>query len=104
MQIGSGETAFHAFLPHPLPPSLSIEMKVLQELSKADRALGELAGLGRTMLNPNLLIRPFMSREAVLSSRIEGTQADVMDLFAYTAESPHKAGTAKYSDVREVYN
>lgn len=42
-------------------------------LSEADRALGELAGLGRTIPNPHLLISPFMRREAVLSSRIEGT-------------------------------
>ncbi len=36
-----------------------------------------------------------MSREAVLSSRIEGTQGDFMDLFAYTAESPHKTSASK---------
>ena len=39
-------------------------------LSEADRALGELAGLGRSLLNPHLLIAPFVRREAVLSSRI----------------------------------
>ncbi|MEH2453607.1 Fic/DOC family N-terminal domain-containing protein [Nostoc sp.] len=32
------------------------------------------------MPNPNLLIRPFIRREAVLSSRIEGTQADITNL------------------------
>jgi Fic family protein len=47
--------------------------------------LGELAGLGRTMPNPHLLIAPFIRREAVLSSRIEGTQTDLSDLYAYEA-------------------
>ena len=39
----------------------------------------------RTLPNPHLLIRPFMSREAVLSSRIEGTQASLSDLFYFEA-------------------
>jgi Fic family protein len=103
-QIGSGEAAYSAFVPHPLPPDLPIDLKLLQRLSDADRALGELAGLGRTMANPNLLIRPFIGREAVLSSRIEGTQADLLDLFTYTAERPPKTEGARHADVREVYN
>ena len=48
---------------------------------KRNRHLGELAGLTRTLPNPHLLIRPFVRREAVLSSRIEGTQASLSDLF-----------------------
>ena len=67
-------------------------------LSDADRALGELAGLGRSLLNPHLLIAPFVRREAVLSSRIEGTQASLSDLYAY--EAVRKAAP----DVREVHN
>jgi Fic family protein len=56
--------------------------------------------VGRTMPNPHLLIGPFMRREAVLSSRIEGTQADIADLYAYEAgqQAPPE------SDVREVHN
>jgi Fic family protein len=54
-------------------------------LSDADRALGELSGLGRSVPNPHLLIIPFVRREAVLSSRIEGTQASLSDLYAYEA-------------------
>lgn len=104
VQIGSGQTAYYAFIPNQLPPELEVNARLLRELSDADRALGELAGLGRTMANPNPLIRPFMSREAVLSSKIEGTQADFMDLFAYTAETPHSTSASKYADVREVYN
>jgi Fic family protein len=91
-----------AFVPHSLPPTLTWTSDLISDLSKADRALGELAGLGRTLVNPNLLIRPFMRREAVLSSRIEGTQATLEDLYAYEGEQlplfepPH--------DVEEVHN
>jgi Fic family protein len=85
LQVGRGETAYWAFCPNPLPPNLPLDKGLVRTLSDADRALGELAGLGRTMPNPHLLIAPFIRREAVLSSRIEGTQADLTDLYAYEA-------------------
>ena len=75
LKIGAGEAAYWTFIPNPLPPDLPFDAELVRTLSEADRALGELAGLGRTMPNPQLVIRPFMRREAVLSSRIEGTQA-----------------------------
>ncbi|HCA78756.1 MAG TPA: cell filamentation protein Fic [Bacteroidetes bacterium] len=103
-RVGSGDSGYWAFIPHPLPPELKIDFKFMQQLSEADRALGELAGIGRAMANPRLFVRPFISREAVLSSRIEGTQADLHDLFAYTAEGRPKADGAKHADVLEVYN
>jgi Fic family protein len=93
---------YWAYVPNPLPTKLQWTPELVADLSRADRALGELAGLGRSLLNPHLLIVPFLRREAVLSSRIEGTQASLSDLYGYEAvqlsmfESP--------PDVREVYN
>jgi Fic family protein len=92
----------NAFVPDDLPPSVSWTPELLLTLSDADRALGELAGLGRNLPNPRLLIRPFMNREAVLSSRIEGTQANVTDLYAF--EAGHQITTHTYADVQEVSN
>jgi Fic family protein len=77
VRIGLGSIAYEAFVPNPLPPDFAFNARVANALSEADRALGELAGLGRTMPNPDLLINPFMNKEAVLSSRIEGTQATI---------------------------
>jgi len=91
---------YSAFAPHPLPPKLDWAPSIVSRLSRADRALGELSGIGRALPNPHLLILPFARREAVLSSRIEGTQASLSDLFAF--EASHRAEAA--SDVREVYN
>ena len=91
-------SGYWAFVPHPLPPELTWTPTMVAALSDADRALGELAGLGRSLLNPHLLIAPFVRREAVLSSRIEGTQASLSDLYAY--EAVRKAAP----DVREVHN
>ena len=43
-------------------------------LANASTLIGKLAGEGRRLPNPHVLIRPFVRREAVFSSRIEGTQ------------------------------
>ena len=65
VQAGSIDERYWAFIPDPLPPVFNWTDKLIRELSKADRALGELAGLGRTLPNPNLLVQPFIRREAV---------------------------------------
>ena len=99
MRIPQG---YWAFLPAAIPPKLDFSPALVSTLSTADRALGELKGLGGTLLNPNLLIRPLTHREAVLSSRIEGTRASLDDLFAY--EASQLSFLEPGSDVREVHN
>jgi len=94
---------FWAYVPDPLPPKFSWSPQLVAALSDADRALGELAGLGRTIPNPHLMIKPLMRKEAVLSSRIEGTQASLSDLFTYEAGEP-TLSRASSDDVREVHN
>jgi Fic family protein len=74
------------FIPNPLPPKLTFDLELVQAFSKAERALGELAGVGRMLPNPTLLIRPFISREAVLSSQIEGTVTRLGQLLLFEAE------------------
>lgn len=91
---------YHAFVPNPLPPKVAWTPALVSLLSRADRALGELAGIGRALPNPHLLILPFARREAVLSSRIEGTQASLSDLYVYEA-APKRDESG---DVREVSN
>jgi Fic family protein len=100
-QVLKHERGYWAFVPNPLPPPLELTWELAGEISAADRALSELAGVTRTLPNPRLLIRPFMSREAVLSSRIEGTEASLSDLFYL--EAANKPPTPD-SDVREVRN
>src|SRR5436189_4360800 len=95
------QRGYWAFVPNPLPPEIELSWELASEISAADRGLSELAGIARTLPNPHLLIRPFMSREAVLSSRIEGTQASLSDLFYFEAAS---APPPADSDVREVQN
>jgi len=91
-----------AFVPNPLPPEIPWTVDLVALLSDADLALGELAGLGRLLSNPNLLIHPFVRREAVLSSRIEGTQASLSELYIY--EAGQIALFEETADVHEVFN
>lgn len=88
-------------MPAPLPPRIEYSPDLVAKLSEADHALGELAGVGRNLPNPHLLIGPFKRREAVLSSRIEGTRAEMGDLMLFEAEPTREPAIA---DVREVQN
>ena len=91
---------YAAFIPDPLPPELVWTPRLVAVLSDADRAIGQLAGEGRRLPNPHLLIRPFIRREAVLSSRIEGTQATLGEVLAAEAGATERSPV----DLREVAN
>ena len=92
---------YRAFVPTPLPPPLAWDERLAVRLSAADRAIGRLAGEGRRLPNPHLLMRPFLRKEAVLSSRIEGTQATLGELLAAEAGAAVERSPA---DLREVGN
>src|SRR3990172_8067300 len=92
---------YTAFVPDPLPPDLTWTPELVRALSDADRMIGRLAGEGSRLPNPHLLIRPFVRREAVLSTRIEGTQATLGELLAAEAGASVERSPA---DLREVGN
>ncbi|TWT45634.1 Adenosine monophosphate-protein transferase SoFic [Phycisphaerae bacterium RAS1] len=94
-------TGYWTFVPRRLPPEVEYTPRLTLLLSQADAALSELSGLGRYLPNPDLLIAPYVKREAVASSRIEGTQADLSDLLMDEIEPKR---TPAGSDVLEVRN
>jgi len=108
IRVGQGQAAYWAFVPNPLPPRLAIDWELASLNARAERAVGELAGLGRMLPNPKLFISPFLRREAVLSSRIEGTHSDLTDLYIYEGAQLPLPGmepqASENADVREVYN
>ena len=97
----TGTGGYRAFVPAPLPPTIAWDDTLAVSLSAADRSIGRLAGEGRHLSNPHLLIRPFIRKEAVLSSRIEGTQASLGELLAAEAGAAVERSPA---DLREVGN
>ncbi|HYE16974.1 MAG TPA: Fic family protein [Tepidisphaeraceae bacterium] len=99
-QVAGG---FWAFVPAPLPPELHFDSDLILALSGADTALGEVAGLalGGAIPRMHMLLRTFAQREAVLSSRIEGTQTQLDELLL--AEVRGRA-RQEHGDLREVQN
>lgn len=92
-----------AFVPNPLPPAITFDMSLALALSKADSALSELSGLGGQLPNPHLLISPYIRREAVLSSRIEGTKASLSDLLIDEIDDGNPR-RPENDDIQEVRN
>ena len=95
-------TGYWAFLPSPLPPKIDWPLSLVSILSEAERDLSQLATLVSTFPFPRLLIQPFIRNEAVISSRIEGTRASLVDLYAF--ETAQLSFFERTDDVREVYN
>ena len=94
-----GPATYYAFAPMPVPRELVLAPKTIMWLSEADAALGRLAGAGRLLPDPHLLVNAYITREAVASSRIEGTQASVTEVFDAAV-----TGTSPRADVQEVRN
>src|SRR5712692_8269723 len=80
VQSNQGVTVF---VPRPLPPSFEYDKAITQLIAESHTKLGRLSGIGELLPNPHILISPYLRREAVLSSKIEGTQASLADLFQY---------------------
>jgi Fic family protein len=92
---------YRAFHPNPLPPDIEWTQTLGVALANASSLLGQLSGEGRRLPNPHILIRPFVRREAVFSSRIEGTQSTIGELLAAEAGA---AVERSPEDLREVGN
>lgn len=97
-------SGYSAFVPSPLPPRLEITWDLSRVLSEADRAIGALSGSGHMLPDPEILIQPLIHREAVLSSRIEGTQASLTDLVAYESAGTDSGDAHEVSNYVEALN
>jgi len=92
---------YGAFVPNPLPPKINWNDQLVCSLSQANFLMGKLATEGNKLPNPHLLIRPFIMREAVLSSKIEGTHTTISEILAYNAGVAVHQDSA---DLQEVQN
>ncbi|BCH22902.1 Fic family protein [Mesorhizobium sp. L-8-3] len=91
-----------AFVPPPLPPKPQIDvLALLDRLSLAERALGQLDGITMLLPRQELFLYMYVRKEAVLSSQIEGTQSTLTDLLRFENEA--QAGEP-IDDIREVSN
>lgn len=101
-QLIRTKSGYLAFVPAPLPPQIHWSADLVGLLSNADRELAQLTQVGELFPNPHVMVKSFVRREAVLSSRIEGTRTTLRDLYTYEASqlSFLEPGT----DAQEVQN
>lgn len=76
----------------------------ISRIGKANAALARYDGLLQGIINPEILLSPLTIREAVLSSRIEGTQASLEDVLQFEADQAHKITAEKRLDIQEIIN
>jgi len=89
-------------IPEMLPVNSLNWMEFIHLIGEANRELARYDGILKSIINPALLLTPFTTQEAVLSSRIEGTQATLEEVLEYEA-LPRKNG-AKSQDIQEIIN
>jgi Fic family protein len=90
------------YIPRPLPlPDLDYG-RLIRLVGPANAALARYDGLLQSVINPSVLLSPLTNREAVLSSKIEGTQATVDEVLEY--EAGIDFGGEKVADIQEVVN
>lgn len=90
------------YIPRTLPLDDLDHKRLFPRIGPANAALAEYAGLLRGIVNPKVMLSPLTQREAVLSSRIEGTQATVDEVLGYEAGLPFEE--EKVKDIQEVVN
>src|SRR3954462_13313085 len=95
-----------AFIPDPLPRIWDVPLKLWPLLAEAKENLARLDGIGRTLPDQDLLLRPLQSREAIRSSSLEGTyaSAEVLLLYELGGSAASSASDDRQNEWREVYN
>jgi len=73
-------------------------------IAQANAALARYDGILEAMVNPALLLSPLTTQEAVLSSRIEGTQATLEEVLEFEADPKRKIEPNKHADIQEIIN
>src|SRR5690606_27565457 len=84
-----GDERVLAFVPDALPPNppLTIDGPLQRVLETANLALGRLDGAAGLLPDRALFLYSYVRKEAVLSSRIEGTQSSLSDLLLFEQEA-----------------
>ena len=90
------------YLPDPLPIEVLDISRLIRRIGPANAAIARYDGLLQSVVNPSVMLSPLTNREAVLSSKIEGTQATVDEVLEY--EAGMEFDQNKTDDIQEVVN
>lgn len=92
-----------AFVPNPLPPKIpKWSTPILGALAEAERNLTKLWSISDNLPNPHIFVQPFVRKEAMLSSQIEGKISTLEGLYQY--EANNASTIDRNNDLREVHN
>ena len=90
------------YIPESLPLTNLDHGRLIRLIGPANAALARYDGLLQSVINPRVMLSPLTTQEAVLSSKIEGTQATVDEVLEYEAGIEFDA--EKVKDIQEVVN
>lgn len=100
--IQAEKAIYSTFEPNPLPFKINYDEELIKLLAEAVASISDLSGMGRKLRDPNLLITPYLKKEAVLSSEIEGTRTSLSEVLLDEKEKEKKK--SKDEDLKEVNN
>ncbi|NOZ42482.1 MAG: Fic family protein, partial [Alphaproteobacteria bacterium] len=89
------------YIPNELPVQDLDYKKLYGFTGRANAELARYDGLLQGIPNPEVMLSPLTTREAVLSSKIEGTQATVDEVLEHEAGIFKKE---KETDIKEIVN
>lgn len=99
------DQGYPTYNPAPLPPDFEYTSNLIEKMATARGTVGKLSGIGQMVYASRmLLLGPFIRREAVFSSRIEGTYATVSAVYAHEAGEEDAIEGVTRHEVSEVLN
>jgi Fic family protein len=88
------------------PPTELDWNRIVPLIGPATLALGDFKGMLDAIPNPSILLAPLRDQEAVLSSKIEGTQVTLGEVLEYEADAgaDKTRSSEKIDDIQEILN
>lgn len=92
------------YIPEKLPISSINWVDHVTAIGQANSEIARYDGILQGIVNPQILLSPLSTREAVISSRIEGTQASLEEVMHFEANDDKQITAEKRDDIAEIIN
>ncbi len=102
--VGDKARNYAFFVPNPLPEALELDSTTVRKLEEASLRLGELNGLARLVGNIHLFISIYKRKEALFSTRIEGTRISFNEVLENESMGSEKKFSQDMYEVRNYIN
>lgn len=96
----ASKASYYTFEPNTLPLQIIYDEEMIKLLAEAVASISNLSSAGKRLRNPSLLIAPYLKKEAVLSSEIEGTRTSLSEVLLDEKEK----SKSEDDDLKEVNN